>query len=204
MNPRSTPKRIIALLALVLTQHLAIAQSNSQVTPPPSEITAPDKGSRISIEHRALPGSDPVEGFFTLVLSTNGRAVREVPTMGYLLDAFWSSDNRYLAVNNRRSNAGDYLWVFSLPDGQVLEAPNERLGELLAQKATAKFPELANADFDRFSNVAKGWTSSGELKVESRIVFHRPNAAVVRHSLYGLADRKFVLRNEYFEKIPSP
>ena len=50
--------------------------------------------------------------------------------MGYLLDVFYSADNRYVAINNRRANAGDYLWVISLRDGQPLKIPEDVAIEL--------------------------------------------------------------------------
>jgi hypothetical protein len=202
MNPGSMLKNVGALFAFIITMPLMSAESDPHFSPPPSEIAAPNKKSSVSIEHRALPGSDRVDEFFTLVLHVHGRPVREVSTMGYLLDAFWSPNSRYVAVNNRRSNAGDYLWVFSLPGGQVLEAPDDARGAVLAQRAATKFPELALADFDRFSNVAKGWTGSGELEVESRIVFHRPNVVIIRRALYQVEEGELVLRKEDFKKTP--
>jgi hypothetical protein len=38
--------------------------------------------------------------------------VAKYRTEGYLIDAFWSPDGRYVAVDNRRANSADYLWVF--------------------------------------------------------------------------------------------
>ena len=204
MNTQPILKGAIAVCALFSMQARVIGVSGPEATPPPTELTAPDKQSFVSIEHRNLPSSDPQEGFFTLVMRVRGTIVLEVPTMGYLLDAFWSPNNEYVAVNNRRSNAGDYLWVFSLHSGEVLKAPDDRLGEVLAQMAAEKFPELARADFDRFSNLAKGWSDSRELEVESRIVFRRPSAVIVRHALYGVTDGKLALRREDFEKAPAP
>jgi hypothetical protein len=40
--------------------------------------------------------------------------------MGYLLDVFFSPDNAHVAINNR-PNAGDYLWVISLRNGQAIK-----------------------------------------------------------------------------------
>ena len=124
--------------------------------------------------------------------------------MGYLLDAIWNPNNRYVAVNNRRSSAGDYLWIFSAPDGKVLKAPNDSLGEVFARRAAVKFPELKSADFDRFTNVAKRWINSSELEVETRIVFHAPSVVITRHAVYQITEGKLNLKSEHFEKTLSP
>jgi hypothetical protein len=192
-----------AFVATITTAPLTILGSDPRATPPPEEIMAPDRQSAVKIEHRALPGSDPVDEFFTLVLQVHGRTVQESPTMGYLLDAIWNPNNRYVAVNNRRSSAGDYLWIFSLMDGKVLESPNDSLGEALARRAAVKFPELKAAHFDRFTNVAKRWIDSGELEVETRIVFHGPSVLITRHAVYQIAKDKLNLKSEHFEKTPS-
>jgi hypothetical protein len=192
-----------AFVATIITPSLVILGSDPQATPPPVEIMAPDRRSAVKIEHRALPGSDPVEGFFTLVLEVHGRTVRESSTMGYLLYAIWNPNSRYVAVNNRRSSAGDYLWIFSLPDSKVLKAPNDSLGEVFARRAVVKFPELKSADFDRFTNVAKRWINSSELEVETRIVFHGPSVLITRHAVYQIADGKLNLKSEHFEKTLS-
>ena len=179
---------------------LAVAEPNPQITPVRGEIVSPNQQSAVKIEHRALPRSDPVDGFFTLVLQVHGRAVRESPTMGYLLNAFWSPDNRYVAVNNRRSNSGDYVWVFSVPDGRVLEVPDDKVGEIFAHRAAARFPELANASFDKFRNLAKKWINSRELEVESRIVFRHPSFVVIRRAVYEIDRGKLNLKTEEFAR----
>jgi hypothetical protein len=61
----------------------------------------------------------------TLRVSAGGKILAEFPTMGYLLDVLFSPDNAYVAVNNRRANAGDYLWVMSLRDGKPIKMPDD-------------------------------------------------------------------------------
>jgi hypothetical protein len=70
-----------------------------------------------------LPGSDPYDGFFTIAVRSGKQYVAKYRTEGYLIDAFWSPDGRYVAVDNRRANSGDYLWVFRLPDGRSIKMP---------------------------------------------------------------------------------
>ena len=66
----------------------------------------------------------------TLRVSSNSRILAEFATMGYLLDVFYSADEGYVAINNRRANAGDYLWIISLHDGQPLKIPEDVATEL--------------------------------------------------------------------------
>jgi hypothetical protein len=61
----------------------------------------------------------------TLRVSANGRTIAEFPTFGYLLGVFFSPNNAYVAINNRRANAGDYLWVISLKNGQAIKMPDD-------------------------------------------------------------------------------
>lgn len=199
-----TPRFIITKIGFALhlaNACLAVAEPNPQITPIRREITSPDQQSAVKIEHRALPRSDSVDGFFTLVLRVHGIAVLECPTMGYLLDAFWSPDNRYVAVNNRRSNSGDYVWVFSVPDRRVLEVPNDKVGEMFAHRAAARFSELTNASFEKFTNLAKKWINSRELEVESRIVFRHPSSVVMRRAVYEIDRGKLNLKTEEFTRV---
>ena len=63
------------------------------------------------------------DGFFTIAVRNGKQYVAKYPTEGYLIDAFWSPDGRYVAVDNRRANSGDYLWVFRLRDGHAIKMP---------------------------------------------------------------------------------
>jgi len=111
----------------------------------------------------------------------------EFPTMGYLLDVFFSSDDAHVAINNRRANAGDYLWVISLPDGKTIKMPDdvaEEVGKKDVGKiagahwsdqsmpeVTAVCPTCTNDDLRHSFLFSNGWTSSGELKVVEELVF---------------------------------
>ena len=88
---------------------------------PPARINSPDGNTAVRIQQKAMPGTDGVTDFFTLEILQKDKVVARVPTEGYLISAYWSTDGRLLAVNNRRGNSGDYLWVFSLPDGTCLK-----------------------------------------------------------------------------------
>jgi hypothetical protein len=61
----------------------------------------------------------------TLRVSAGGQTLAEFPTMGYLLNVFFSPDSAHVAINNRRANAGDYLWVISMHDGRAIKMPDD-------------------------------------------------------------------------------
>src|SRR5712692_10131172 len=78
---------------------------------PSTEIFSPDRRFSVKIIDTALPGSDPYTGFFTIVLQNQGKILSEYPTIGYLINLFWSPGGTSVAVNNRRGIDGDYLWI---------------------------------------------------------------------------------------------
>lgn len=149
---------------------------------PPSKVCSSD--SKYCVQMVPTAGH-PDES--TLRLSAAGKTLAEFPTMGYLLDVFFSPDNAHVAINNRRANAGDYLWVISLHDGRAIKMPDD-VAEEAGKKDAGKIagdhwsdqsmPEIATlcptctSDDLRHSFLfSSGWTSSGELKVVEEFEF---------------------------------
>jgi len=108
--------------------------------------------------------------------------------MGYLLDVFYSADNSYVAINNRRANAGDYLWVISLRDGQPLKIPEDvatelgkkELGQISGDhfplhrampEVTALCPECTTDNLNHPFLFSRDWKSSDELNVVEEFHF---------------------------------
>src|SRR4030095_6237038 len=87
---------------------------------PPSQVCSRD--SKYCVAMIATVGH-PDE--CTLRVSAGGKRLKEFPTMGYLSDVFFSPDNTHVAINNRRANSGDYLWVISLRDGTAIKMPDD-------------------------------------------------------------------------------
>jgi hypothetical protein len=130
----------------------------------------------------------------TLRVSANGTTLAEFGTMGYLLDVFFSADNAYVAVNNRRANAGDYLWVISLRNGKAIKMPDdvaEDLGKPEAgkiagdhwsdqttPKIVALCPTCSSDDLRHSFLFSTGWKSSRELKVVEEFEFSKDWIAV--------------------------
>jgi hypothetical protein len=133
----------------------------------PDKLQSPDGKYSVEIVRKALPGADQLIDFFTLVLSKREKAVTKVPTSGYLTAAHWSPNRKYVAVNNRRGNSGDYLWVFALPSGEVLKKPDDKIGEAwekaAAQAVEKEFPAANDESFIRGWVTATGW-KEGQLQ----------------------------------------
>ena len=148
-----------------------------------------------------------------LRVSAGGKKLAEFPTMGYLLNVFFSPDNAYVAINNRRANSGDYLWVISLRDGKAIKMPDDvaedtgkkDLGKIAGDhwldqsmpEVIAECPICTGEDLRHSFLFSTGWTDSGELKVVEKLEFSNGWMAVnnlCRLSETGLsvADRRVV------------
>ena len=92
---------------------------------PPSELFSPDKTHSVQLLETPMPDADPEGDDYTLVLTAAGKPIGKFATQGYLIDAFWSPNHKYVAVDNRRANAGDYLWVLDLTNGHAVKIPDD-------------------------------------------------------------------------------
>src|SRR6266446_5748881 len=149
-----------------------------------------------------------------LIVSSKGRVLAQFPTFGYLMDAFWSPDNKYLAITNRRANAGDYLWVISLSDGAALKMPDDlateigkkSLGQIsgddpwgkTVREVTTRYPECTQDRLDHKFLFAQGWKGASELLVSEELQFLKeplgtgtitaPGPAGTTHSVTATVD----------------
>jgi hypothetical protein len=164
------PLTIIALVRLLIPV-MAVVRLNAQE--PPEKLSSPDGKYSVQILDKPMPGADSVEEF-TLVLSSNGKEIAKMPTFGYLTAAHWSDDRKYVAVNNRRGNSGDYIWVFDLSTGKALRRPDDKNGEAW-EKAAAKavhkqLPSANENTLNRDWVTATGW-KDGQLQFVVRSVY---------------------------------
>ena len=145
----------------------------------PEKFTSPDGKYLVQMVQKAMPGSDSLDDF-TLVVALKGKIVIKVPTYGYLIAAHWSPDGKYVAVNNRRGNSGDYLWVFDLRSGKAVKQPDDKNGESWEKAAAAAVhKEWASADEDTLVRdwvTAQGWEGD-QLKVVIRSVYRGSESA---------------------------
>lgn len=133
----------------------------------------------VQILHTALPGSDPYIGFYTITVSRLGTVLSKYATEGYLLEAFWATDGKFVAVNNRRGSSGDYLWVFRLSDGKALRVPNDDEAPSFVRRVQAKFHDLSNKTFNRRYTLARGWETTRQLRVRTSLQFFNLDRAEI-------------------------
>lgn len=158
---------------------------------PPAKICSKDQSYCVAILEKSLADRSakgrisseyPEIEERTLVISAKGRTIAEYPTFGYLLSAFWSSDGKYVAVNNRRANSGDYLWVISLADGKAIKVPDdlapkrERDGlqessSDLLKRVAQRFPKCTEDELTKDWLEGRAWKNQNELIVREDLKF---------------------------------
>jgi hypothetical protein len=185
------------VLALALAQALQAQDDHSTLS---KELCSPDQNSCVKI---APAESRKDSDDKNLIVTSNGRTLGQYPTFGYLLHAFWSP--QYVAINNRRANTGDYLWVISLPDGGTLKVPEvDAQGdswEATMQQITARWPDLARDKNYKAWLQTRGWKSAAELNVVETVQFRTLRAWVEVHKIYSVNDGKVVLTGQTFERL---
>jgi hypothetical protein len=195
---------------------LALVTSSPGQWNPPNELLSPDHQYSVTILHTALPGSDPNNGIFTIAVRRGKQDLSKYPTEGYLLDAFWSPSGKYVAVNNRRASAGDYLWVFRLSDGRAIKMPVDaqpghandvHVHDKVIQGVTAVYADLTIDLFRKLYVLAHRWTASGQLEVKTDLEFQNldlENEIGVVRETYKIENEKLVLLARKIEKVPRP
>ena len=137
--------------------------------------SSPDKQYEVKIVRETMPGADP-EDLFTLILKDRKKTITKIPTSGYLLGAKWSPDRNYVAVNNRIGNSGDYLWVFSLPEGKVLKRPDDQTATQWWKASSLAIqeqnPRATDENFNRAWLTGKEWDAKGRLIVKVHTLFY--------------------------------
>ena len=73
-------------------------------------------------------------------------------------------------MNNRRAKAGDYLWVFSLPDGNCVRQMDDTTAQVWEEPALKSFHALDHRtndeNFIRDFIVATGWKDGNDLELQ--------------------------------------
>ena len=130
----------------------------------------------------------------TLRVSAGGTILAEFKTFGYLLDVFFSPDAAHVAINNRRANSGDYLWVIVLRNGQAIKMPDDLADDAGTKESglisgdhwsdpsrpeiIALCPTCTNDDLRHSFLFCTGWKNSGELNVVEEFEFSKGWIAV--------------------------
>jgi hypothetical protein len=104
---------------------------------PPIRVESPD--GKFSVEIQTNSKADDLDNL--LVIRNGEKEIARKQTFGYLLNVFWTDTGKYVAINNRRANAGDYLWIFSLSNGECIKAADSD-SDILHSRAMAAFQRI--------------------------------------------------------------
>jgi len=188
----------------VVALGVCLALERSHSAPPPSALFSPDKTFSIKIVTTSLPSSDSYEGFYTIVVLRKGHVLSQFPTEGYLVNALWSPNGRYAAVNNRRGSSGDYLWVFRLTDGKAIKVPNDEAAERIVREVSLRLPEFTMDTFNRRYTMARRWNNRNELEVRTELQFFNLDDAVVRVDQLDRVDGESLISvSQTIQKVPQ-
>ena len=194
MFSSATPGKVI-LFGLILAgvaygdTHHKSSKRRPNESGPPDRVCSHDNKYCVSIIPTAGHSDE-----CTLRVLAGGNKLAEFRTMGYLLGAFFSPNNEYVAINNRRANSGDYLWVISLRDGNAIKMPDDAaddsnkkdLGKITGDHwsdqswpdVLAVCPTCTSEHLQHSFLFSTGWTSSGQLKVVEELEFSNGWVAV--------------------------
>ena len=207
---------IAALWKDELVKLLAEAPNGTEWVPP-TELCSNDNNYCVKIIDASLPDKSskgrivtdyPESEDRTLALLSKGQVVAQYPTFAYLLNAFWSPDNTYVAVNNRRANAGDYLWILSLPDGGAIKVPEDLAPKQerkrmaiddrkVMKEITRRFPNCTENSLRKGWLKARSWKSANELIVREEFRFLDPPSTVL-----VTVDEIYRVSADRFERLP--
>jgi hypothetical protein len=133
--------------------------------------SSPDGRFSVAIVHKPHPRGHPDE--YTLELTSGSKIIASFPTIGHLIDVHWSPNMRLVAINNRRGNSGDYLWVLSLKDGAVVKRPDDRFDKQLLTQVEGMVRKrdlrATSETLNRYWLMSNGWRNATVLGIEFRI-----------------------------------
>ncbi|MCW1921190.1 YARHG domain-containing protein [Luteolibacter arcticus] len=174
----------------------------SEAPPPPPLASQPDRPpfSRSPDGKFTVEIYDDVQQGPLILVTENGDHLFEQPSMGYLLDAHWSPNGRYLALNERRANSGDYLWIMDLQRQDVLKKPDDELwrqmqvhcSDLLQREARKSWG--AEVEGDKDWGTAAHWDGSGNLIAKVTVQFYGKSIPADRS---GILEARVKLRMDH-------
>ena len=196
---------IITLLGSNLFGGVIRAENTSS-----DELKSPDGQYEVRMLPTPSPGANEEEDR-TLAVYHHEHLLSKIPSYGYLLNAYWSGDGKYVAAVNRRSNTGDYLWVFRLKDGHAIKTPIDSSQnphasykgsvEAIEKVIRTKYPELKVDGVNKYTTFTEGWTRSGELKVRTNVRYSGlDDQYVLIKELYSVREGRLFLLTRKVEK----
>jgi hypothetical protein len=153
---------MVGACLILVRSEFANAQLATQDTPapPPAKLESPNRDYVIEMRDND-DASASYDSDRLLVISRNGKQIASQKTFGYLSgDASWNDSGTLVAINNRRGNSGDYVWIFSLPDGQCLKAADSAQFHFVMEAADKAFRNLDKRAVAK--DLDKEWIHAGE------------------------------------------
>jgi hypothetical protein len=204
--------RIIFLLGTVVLTGSEVAGTTPEQPrkveewKPPTHVDSPDKRFVVEIQ-QINPDAKSLDRL--IIIRDAGKEIARQKTVGYLLNVFWDDTGRYVAINNRRANAGDYVWIFSLPDGKCIKTADSGQFRFLMEPALNSFKRLdARATDQKLEKIwirAKGWFGSGKLLVQVAAKYGYQVGKFPAHFVYdaqvSINDSKFGLASGAARKV---
>ena len=157
-GPREAAELVAALRKL-----LGSTVSNTATVRPRVESNS---GFAVDVIDGIAPGGGGFEDR-SLVLRQGNAEIGRFPTFGYVLNFYASPDQRFVAVNNRRGNSGDYLWIIGT-DGRVLKRPEDELGQRIEREAVERANRVAQQRSPEFQG-HKTWINAIEWKNDTSL-----------------------------------
>lgn len=129
------------------------------------EISVSPNGAFSVVEiGRVTDGRDAADKTVQVVDLHSGRAVYQVKTPHRFVEAFWSSDGKWLAINDEVANSGDYVSVFRLHDRKCEVVKG--FGSNAFFRRFAKCHRDIHEKLERITFAARKWDENGVLIVE--------------------------------------
>ncbi|MDQ6911681.1 MAG: hypothetical protein M3128_02270 [Verrucomicrobiota bacterium] len=153
---------MVGACLILVGSEFANAQLETQDTPapPPAKLESPNRDYVIEMRNNE-DASASDDNNRQLVITRNGKQIASQKTFGYLSgDAFWNDSGTLVAINNRRGNSGDYVWIFSLPDGKCLKAADSAQFHFVEEAADQAFRNLDKRAVAK--DLDKEWIYAGE------------------------------------------
>ena len=159
---------IVGACFILVGSEFANAQLATQdaPAPPPAKLESPNRDYVIEMRDND-DASASYDNDRLLVISRNGKQIASQKTFGYLSgDASWNESGTLVAINNRRGNAGDYVWIFSLPDGRCLKSADSAQFSFVQEAADKAFRNLDKRavakDLEKEWIYADKWVGDGK------------------------------------------
>jgi hypothetical protein len=128
---------------------------------------------------------------YKLNVAKSGNMVRSYIFCGELASAYWSSDSKYVVINNHYGHSGWWIWIISLSDGAVITQtglhsdPNydryseiddygPDIFEIVRGQIAQLYPKLSSDSMrEGYISIAYGWTKDGCLEMFYHFPFDR-------------------------------